>query len=143
MDKLEKQNQSLKSRIVNLKKMIETNEVEKPSNENPKCDSVQQPKKSPCANHLNFFEPFATSIAWLNETLLKEKINFNLPLRNSDADLLEKVYKILPSLADLLINSKKSFAEYEQIFLEFIYCSLLHFELSFQNQVRSFTIEII
>lgn len=133
VEKLEKQNQSLKSRISNLQKMIESSE-EKPTTETPKPDNNIQIKKVTSTNNVNFFEPFATSISWLNEKLLKQKINFNLPL-NNDVDLLEKIHKILPSLADLLINSKKLFKENQKIFLEFIYWSLLHFDLGFQSQV--------
>lgn len=136
IEKVEKQNQSLKNRLTNLLKKIELSE-EKIAQcvETPKNEIVPVKKHSQLNNCNQFFEPFAISVIWINETLLKERLDFNLPL-NNDSNLIEKIQKLLPALCDLLINWKKLFKQYESSFMEFIYLSLIHFDFSFQNQVN-------
>ncbi|CAF0714398.1 unnamed protein product [Brachionus calyciflorus] len=134
LDKLDKQNHSLKNRLSNLHKKIEISENKTQNfTENPKVEIIQPKKSLNSTQSLNLFEPFAASVSWINETFLKQKLDFSLPL-NNDVNLIEKIQKILPTLSDLLINSKKQFKEYQKTFLEFIYWSLLHFDSSFQNQ---------
>ena len=135
-EKLEKQNQSLKNRLANLLKKIELSEekVQQPV-ETPKNEIVTIKKQAQLNNSNQLFEPFAISVMWINETLLKERLDFNLPL-NNDSNLIEKIQKLLPTLSDLLINWKKLFKQYESSFMEFIYLSLIHFDFSFQNQVN-------
>lgn len=96
-------------------------------------------------NHSNTLEAFAITLEWINETNLKRTIDLNLPL-NNDVKLLDKIQKLLPTLSDLLImvnnnatagqnqSTLEIFKKYNVSFLEFIYWSLLHFDLSFQNQ---------
>jgi hypothetical protein len=96
-------------------------------------------------NHSNTLEAFAITLEWINETNLKRTIDLNLPL-NNDLKLLDKIQKLLPTLSDLLImvnnnataglnqSTLEIFKKYNVSFLEFIYWSLLHFDLSFQNQ---------
>lgn len=135
-DKLEKQNQSLKNRLTNLLKKMELSEEKITQANEVQKNEPNVVKKQPNVNNQNqFLEAFAISIMWINETLLKERLDFSLPL-NNDSNLIEKIQKLLPTLSDLLINSKKFFKQYETSFMEFIYLSLIHFDFSFQNQVN-------
>jgi hypothetical protein len=104
----------------------------------------------------NILEAFALLLDWLSQVHLKNQINFNLPL-NDNSQILEKSYRLLPLLAELIIylnsfhNSSQianantsnqqlnfTFKKYHLAFLEFIYWSLLHCDTSIQNQVTIF-----
>ncbi len=106
------------------------------------CQSV-----SPLSQHqtlvhnANIIEAFAMLLDWLSKVHLKETINFSLPISNNN-EIIEKSCRLLPLLAELIIHLNnasispliaQSFQKYHLAFLEFIYWSLLHYELGLQS----------
>lgn len=75
---------------------------------------------------------------WIGQVHLKESLNFSLPLSGNN-QILEKSCRLLPLLAELIIHLNSSnittliassFQKYHLAFIEFIYWSLLHYDLS-------------
>ena len=88
---------------------------------------------------VNILDALSLLMEWISQEHLRPAINFNLPL-NNNTQIIEKSYKILPVLADLIINfsTASNFSllkKYQLAFIEFIYWSLLHSDASFQNKV--------
>lgn len=96
---------------------------------------------------MSTFDALTITLDWLNRDILKKTIDFNLPLHN-DLVILDKMQKLLPTISEffMFINNSNSNSEFyneltakytrqtSTIYLEFVYWSLLHFDLSFQNQ---------
>lgn len=77
-------------------------------------------------------------LEWISQEYMKSSINFNLPF-NNNSQIIENSNRLLPILADLIINLNSSnaglFKKHQLTLLEFIYWSLLHLDASFQNKV--------
>ena len=80
-------------------------------------------------------------LEWISQEYMKSSINFNLPF-NNNSQIIDKSNRLLPILADLIINLSNSNAgllkKHQLTLLEFIYWSLLHLDASFQNKVSCF-----
>lgn len=146
-------NNFIKTALKKIQKKIEntrpasvnsTVENQKPSSKHTtvvKLPNQQFSQQQTLIHNANILEAFALLLDWLGQVHLKENINFSLPI-SGNTQVLDKSCRLLPLLAELIIhlNSSsmsnlvtQSFQKYHLAFLEFIYWSLLHYDLSLQN----------
>lgn len=159
--RLEKQNASMSSRIANLQKIHETGsnkhqQVRVDELSARSSVSLNSSQKSVTTNRSvaatpNLVESLGLSLDWLNNSCLKKTLDLDLPI-NTKTFIVDKVVKLLPSMAELLsylnpppahitqstvcltTSLSPAIAKHYQTFLEFIYWSLIHIDTASQSQ---------
>jgi len=146
-----------KKKIENTKPSCSVSAIDKKTSVNsalvkPKISSSFQnlnqfSQQQTLVHNANILEAFAMLLDWLSQAHLKESINFSLPISNN-SQIMDKSCRLLPLLAELIIHLNnanisnlvaQSFQKYHLAFLEFIYWSLLHYDLSLQSSKVNLT----